>query len=296
MRDAEHVQRFGAWRVLTAAPSMLGSLLLLLVLFGWMGRWEALVLLGWLSLSAVLLGRVGERLAVRGGCGFRTPTQEEMKLVAPAWSAAPRRCGVGVGAVDLYVQRARGANAYAVGRHSVAVTVDVLRSVQGGRLAEDALAGVFAHELGHRATTATSMALATMWLAAPWRVASRVVVQLSLALAGRQPRRLLAGVVALGVVVAVVQAVQQGDWIVAFVIGGAALAAVLCPLLEAAVSRRSEYAADQYAIASGLGPQLAAALQTLDGGTVRRTGWTARAMRRHPPTERRIAALRLRSD
>ena len=151
-------------------------------------------------------------------------------------------------------------------------------------------------ELGHRATGSTSMALATMWLAAPWRVASSLVVRLGWALAGRQPRGLLGGVVALGVVVAVVQAAQHRNWIVAFVIGSVALAAVLSPLLEAAVSRRSEYAADQYVIASGLGPQLAAALQTLDGRRVRRGGWAARALSRHPPSERRMAALRLRSD
>ena len=258
------VGHLGAWRVLTAMPSIAGSLLLLLALFGWMGRWEPVALTCWLCLAAVLRSRVGERLAVRAVSGFRSPTQEQMKLVAPAWSAALRRCGVGVDEVDLYVHRARGANAYSVGRRSVAVTGGVLGGVQEGRLADDELAGIFAHELGHRATGATSLALVTMWLATPWRVASRLVVRLGWALAGRQPRGLLGGVVALGVVVAVLQAVQQRKWIVAFVIGSVALAAVLSPLLEATFSRRGEYAADRFAIVSGLGPQLAAALQTLD--------------------------------
>ena len=290
------VGHFGAWRVLTAVPSMAGSLLLLLVVFGWMGRWEASVLLTWLFLAAALYGRAGERLAVRMGCGFRPPTPEQMKLAAPAWSAALRRCGIGVGEVDLYVHPARGANAYAFGKRSVAVTVGVLTGVQEGRLTQEELAGVFAHELGHRATGSTSLALVTGWLAAPWRVASRLVVRLGWALAGRQPRGRLGGVVALGCVVAVVQAVQQRNWIVALVIGSVALAAIVRPLLEAAVSRRSEYVADQYVVASGLGRQLAAALQALEGPTVWRGGWTAHALGTHPPTERRIAALRLHSD
>ena len=34
---------FGAWRAATSVPAMIGSLLLLLVAFGWMGQWEGLV-------------------------------------------------------------------------------------------------------------------------------------------------------------------------------------------------------------------------------------------------------------
>ena len=108
---------------------------------------------------------------------------------------------------------------------------------------------------------------------------------------GRQPRRLLAAVVLAGVVVAVVQAVQQRQWTVALVLGGVALAAVVCPLLDAAVSRRGEFTADRYAAAAGLGPELAAALQTLDRRGSRRRGWTARALAHHPDLDRRVAAL-----
>jgi hypothetical protein len=41
------------------APAMIGSDLLMLVLFGWMGRGEAPVLLFWLSGSLVVMTRVG---------------------------------------------------------------------------------------------------------------------------------------------------------------------------------------------------------------------------------------------
>jgi STE24 endopeptidase len=143
--------------------------------------------------------------------------------------------------------------------------------------------------LGHHATRATKFALVTMWLALPWRFASRLVIGIGLATVGRrQPLRLLAVV---GVVVAVGQAVQQRHWAVAAVLSAVAVCAVVCPLVDAAVSRHSEYAADRYAAGVGLGPQLAAALQVLDGGQRRRPRLVARLLGRHPPVVRRIAVL-----
>jgi Zn-dependent protease with chaperone function len=131
-----------------------------------------------------------------------------------------------------------------------------------------------------------------MWLALPWRLASRLVIGIGLATIGRrQPLRLLAVVVLAGVVVAVVQAVQQPQWAVVAVLSAIAVSAVVCPLVDAAVSRRSEYAADRYAAGVGLGPQLAAALQVLDEGQRRRPRLMARLLGRHPSVARRIAVL-----
>jgi Zn-dependent protease with chaperone function len=131
-----------------------------------------------------------------------------------------------------------------------------------------------------------------MWLALPWRFASRLVIGIGLATVGRrQPLRLLAVVVVTGVVIAVVQAVQQRQWAVAAVLSAVAVCTVVCPLVDAAVSRRSEYAADRYASGAGLGPQLAAALRVLEGGHRRRPGMVARLLSRHPSVARRIAVL-----
>jgi STE24 endopeptidase len=131
-----------------------------------------------------------------------------------------------------------------------------------------------------------------MWLAAPWRFASRLVIGLGRATVGRrQPLRLLAAVVGAGVVIAVVQAVQQRQWAVAVVLSAVAVCAVLCPLADAAVSRRSEYAADRYAADVGVGPQLAGALQVLAGRQPRRVGLVARLSSRHPQVGRRIESL-----
>lgn len=282
---------FGAWRALTAVPAMVGSVLLLLVLFGWMGQWEGAVLLGWIGSAAAVFTRVGERVAVRVGAGFRRPTKAQVALLAPAWAAALARAGLAASDVDLYVQRSREPNAFAAGGRSVAVTTGVLAKFQAGRLGEEYLVAILAHELGHHATRATKFALVTVWLAAPWRFASRLVIGIGMAAVGRrQPLRLLAVVVLAGVVVAVVQAVQQRQWAVAVVLSAVAVCTVVCPLADAAVSRRSEYAADRYASALGLGPQLAA-LQVLDGRKRRRVGLVARLLSRHPEVSRRIAVL-----
>ena len=82
---------YGTWRAAAAAPAMVGSLLLLLVLFGWLGRWEVIVLTGWLLSGVSVLTRPGERVAVRLGCGFRRPTTAQAVTLAPLWSAALQR-------------------------------------------------------------------------------------------------------------------------------------------------------------------------------------------------------------
>ncbi len=130
-----------------------------------------------------------------------------------------------------------------------------------------------------------------MWLATPWRVASRLVIGIGLATVGRrQPRRLLGLVVVAAVVIAAVQSAQQGQLAAALVLATVAICAVVCPLVDAWVSRRSEYAADRFAVACGVGPQLVDALNRMDNGA-RRQSWTQRALNRHPSLERRADAM-----
>ena len=51
----------GLWTVaaVAAAPAMVGSLLLMLVLLAGLGRWEGLLLLGWLGSGALVLKPIG---------------------------------------------------------------------------------------------------------------------------------------------------------------------------------------------------------------------------------------------
>ena len=131
-----------------------------------------------------------------------------------------------------------------------------------------------------------------MWLATPWRFASRLLIGIGLATIGRrQPMRLLALVVVAGVVVAVVQAIQQRQLAVAFVLSTVSICAVVCPLGDAWVSRRSEYAADRFTAQCGAGPHLVAALTQMDRVRGRTPSWTQLALNRHPSIERRVDAM-----
>jgi STE24 endopeptidase len=284
---------FGVWRALASAPAMVGSLLLLLVLLAGLGRWEGLLLLGWLGSGAMLLRPAGERLAVRVACGFRRPTADQEALLSHVWTAALQRAGTSAGDVDLYVRHRDEPNAYAAGGRSVAVTSGVLADFLARRLGQEPMIALLVHELGHRATKATQLGLMSAWLAAPWRLTVRLMTGIAMTLTGarRQPRLLLAVVAVAEVIVAVAQAAMQQQWLVAFLIGGITTAAVLCPLIDTAVSRRSEYAADRFAAQQGVGPDLADALRVLDRGASHRRSPMARLLASHPSTSRRLKAL-----
>ena len=288
------VPRFGMARVLVAAPAMVGSLLMLLVLFGWAARWEPVLMLAWLGSAVLVFTRPGERVAVRVACGFSRPSARQRALLEPAWRQVLARCQVDPGEVDLYVQRSRAVNAFAVGGRSVAITTGAGADFLARSPSYDHVAALLAHELGHRASRGGRLALVAAWLAAPWRVASRFILGVAFGAAGgaRQPRALLALVVTAAVGVAIGQAVRQGQVAVATVLIALAVFGVLCPLADAALSRRDEFAADRYAAAAGYGLALASALRRFDDGSEhRRRGLVERALARHPSIEQRLDAL-----
>jgi len=282
----------GEWRAVASLPAMAGSLLLLLVAFGWMGRGEGLVLAGWLSSGAAVCTRSGERIAVRVGFGFRRPSSAQWAALELPWRSALDRVGIVRDAVDLYVAPGGDVNAYAVGRRSIAVTSGALNELLAQRLSSVDIEAVLGHELGHIATRATWFGVISTWLALPWRLTSRAVFGLGLATVGRrEPIRLLGLVVAAAVVRAVVQAICQGQTAAAALLCALSACVVLCPLADAWISRRSEFAADRLATQHGAGPQLAAALTRLGRRRGGRQSWTQAALNKHPNTARRIAAI-----
>jgi STE24 endopeptidase len=270
---------------------MFGSFALLLVLFGFLGRWEPVAILAWLACGAAVFTRGGERFAVQAALGFRTPTADQRAGLAHVWTAALTRAGYGPEAVDLYVQRSAAINAYAAGGRSVAVTTGALRDFLAHRLGEGPMTAVLVHELGHHDTGGAG-SLAMLWLTMPWRMASRFVIGLCYGLSGRRQPVALLGVVALAAVgIAVGQAVQQDHWMTAIVLAGLGLCAVVCPLADAFAARRAEFAADQFAADLGLGPQLAAALKQLAKDSPQPRRWLEKLASRHPPIERRLKVL-----
>lgn len=283
--------RFGAWRALVVLPAVVGGMAVMLVLTAGLGGWQAPALLAWLSVPVLTSARLGERAAVRLVFRFRRLTQRELGVLEPVLQATLARCGLAPQAVDWRVQPGRQRSACAAGRRTVAVTEGALRDFLAGRLPGDLFAAVLVHELGHHATRASRLGLATGWLALPGRLAFRLVLALA-ALAGGARRlgpatALVAGA---GGAVAVVQAVQRGQWLSAGILSAVAASLVLTPVLDAVISRASEHAADRYAASVGAGPDLARALTVL-GGTGSRRTFGERLVDRHPAVADRVARL-----
>ncbi|RBY79408.1 hypothetical protein DQ239_07255 [Blastococcus sp. TF02-09] len=282
-----HAVGDGLWRIVAAAPAVLGSSLLMLASVP-LGPWAALFPLLWVASAAVLMTRIGERIAVRCAYRFRRPSPAQAVALQPAWATALRVTAAGD--VELYVQAARAPNAYAAGGRSVAVTSWAVEDYKSGRLSENQLVAVLVHELGHHASGGTRPMLLVSWLAAPWRVARNLLIALTSVLSGRQSQRGVMVAVVVGLAVAVTRTLHQGQWMVGGVLVFLGLAVVLCPLADAAISRRVEFAADSFAADHGLALELAAALRALDDGPAAR-GWWQRCLASHPISDQRIRAL-----
>ena len=151
---------------------------------------------------------------------------------------------------------------------------------------------VLIHELGHHATRAGRCALAVLWLAGPGRLAFRAVLSVTLLLCGRRRlSRPTLVVIAVGGAVALVQAAQQQQWVSVAGLAAIAFALAVTPVLDGAVSRAGEYAADRYTASVGAGPDLARALVAISGSAADRRGLAQRASARHPGLPSRLDRL-----
>ena len=284
----------GTLRALAVLPAVCGGLLVAMTLTAGLGTDGALLFLAWMSAGAVLCTVRGERLAVccRCRCRCRPPSQRQRQLLMPVATMAMARCGQRPGTVDWYVQPGSGTNACAAGRRSVAVTGGTLEDLVSGRLPADQLLAVLVHELGHHQSRATRYALPTTWLAAPGRAAFRLVVRVSVALCGGRRPGVLEGLIGLVAgCMAGVQLERQGQWLSLVMLAGLVFKLVGTPLVDGAVSRASEYAADTYAGQVGVGPDLARALVSMQGQSTSRRTIRSRLLDRHPPIASRVARL-----
>lgn len=282
-------RRIGWSRAVVHLPAVLASAALLLVAAG---PYSAQTLAVWLIGGLFAVSRIWERLTLRWW-GFRPLDSLQRMQLRPVAAAALVQAGIGREDVDWYVLRSGEPNAFAAGRRAVAVTTGLLDEFGSHRLSEPMVRGILIHELGHHATSTDRCGLAMQWLAAPWRVSSRFVGGVCVTIAGhRQPPRLLALVVVASVVIAVVQARGRDDWVTVAALCALAACAVGLPMLDAALARRAEWAADRFAAAVGAGYELTCALTTLDGrGGHRRPRLLDRVLAKHPDPAERIAAL-----
>lgn len=278
----------GRARLAVQLPAVLASAGLLVVAAGPFSIW---VLAGWLLCGLCAMSRAGERLTLRWR-GFRPLNPLQRRQLKAVAAAAVGQADMEQADIDWYVLHGGEPNAFAAGRRAVAVSTGLLGEFGSGRLSEPMIRGILIHELGHHASS-TRYALAVQWLAVPWRVWSRFVVGVCVAIAGRrQHPRLLALVIASAVVIAVMQAGQRGDWGTAAVLCVLAACVITVPLLDAAVARRGEWAADRFAAAAGAGYELACALTVLNGGGGHsRQPLLDRLLDKHPDPAERITAL-----
>jgi STE24 endopeptidase len=237
-----------------------------------------------------VLTQSGERIAVFVRLDFFGPTARQAATLLPLWSRALGCCAIDPRDVELYLRNTGESNAFAAGKRSVALTTGTLPDHKVGRLADEHVVAMLVHE-GHHATRDTRFALATAWLAAPWRLVARMLFGIVFALTRRQRFGPLAVVLATGAAVAVLRSVHAAHWAIAAVLVVVSAATVLCPTLDAAISRQCELVADQYAAVAGVGSDLTAALRILDSHGQGQRTMAQRLLSRHPDTARRIRAL-----
>jgi hypothetical protein len=79
------VVRYGLWRWVAAAPAVIGSLLLLMLTSGALGRGSGLLVLTWAACAAVVTTPVGERMTVRVAYRFHRPSAGQAAALQQAW-------------------------------------------------------------------------------------------------------------------------------------------------------------------------------------------------------------------
>jgi STE24 endopeptidase len=287
-------RRYGLWRALAAAPAMLGGLAVVVLLAGGLGRWTPVVPLAWLVLGPLWLTAAGERIAVRVAFGYRHPVDQARTALAAAIEAARARCGGDLPAFELYVRpRATALNAHAAGRRSVAVTAGLVNALARGTLSPAEGGALLTHEIGHLRARDTRYGLAVAWLTAPWRAVVAVFGGLVRLIVGKVPTARAAVLVLWPLVLAVtaVQAVQQHAWVPLAVLAAVGVVLAVQPLVDAALVRAGERAADDYAIGLGAGPELAAALSRMSPAPAPAPAEAGRLRGTHPARAALIAHL-----
>jgi len=265
-------RRKDACRLLAAAPAVLLSTVLVTVPLGGLGQWAPIGVAGWLLCAPLLLRqRRVERFVVRTVFHFRPPTgrdAEWLKWLRARCERARFELGDARRAEDFdwYVLDDARPNAFAAGRHSIAITTGLLHRAYAGHLTPDELVAVALHEIGHHAAGDVRHGLVLWWLTWPWRTIRRFAVRLC-------HRTSLTGVATLLTPVVVAVAFWRAAtgastgaqaWAALAVLGAALLAAYVQPVVEAALSRASDRAADAFVVRLGQGSALASARQRLE--------------------------------
>ncbi|WP_326610857.1 M48 family metalloprotease [Streptomyces scopuliridis] len=155
---------------------------------------------------------------------------------------------------ELWIENSQDLNAYAAAGHIVGVTRFALE-----RLPSAQLAAVLAHELGHHTGGHAWTSLLGYWYSLPGRVAwrgIRRIVVFTVTVAS------YVSCLATAVLIVVIGAFTLATITMLY---GLPLVLLAIPYLIAAVGRRAELRADEYAAVHGFAPKLAEVLHTMHG-------------------------------
>lgn len=258
---------YGAWRVLCAIPAVLASGCLVTILCSGLGRWTVPAVAGWLLAGPLLLVGPVERAAVRACFRFRAPIGAECGWLDWLRAETEQRCDAGAGRFDWYVRDDPELAAAAAGRRSIVVTTGLLRLLSDDALTRGQAVAVLLHEVGHHLTGGTRYGLVECWPTWPWQTIYRMTMRLGRLLPGAGAALVFLPVVFVAAVVNVTRQPAPPGQVVP-VLGlllVLALAVFVHPVVDAALSRAGEHAADRYAHRLGAGADLAAALQLIAG-------------------------------
>jgi hypothetical protein len=275
--------------VLLGVP-IVASFGVLLVTFGWLGPWACVPVTVWLLATPLLRTMVGERVFLRTGLEVRSLSENERTLLGPVACDALSRCGFDCVRVDWYIRRReRSVNAYAAGRRSIAVSQGLLLALATGSLAPEHARAVLLHEIGHLEDPSARRRLIVAWLTGPWRFVQAVLVCVVRGLAATSP--LARGgilLLPLAAAIAIGQLARQQAWLPLAAVVALLIVVPVNPLVDAAISRRAELAADDYAARAGGAQELAATLKQTENEI---RGGLVGLYSRHPSTSRRVERL-----
>jgi len=229
-------------------------------------------------------------VAVQLGFRYRSVRAGERVLLEPLISTAAKRCRLDHGLCDLYVQpHAHMVNAYAGGRRSIAVSAGLVTALGQGSLTRDQAVAMLSHEIGHLRDHSTRYGLITAWLTAPCRAAVFIFGGLLRLIMRTMPTANAALVLVPALlVIAGMQSAHRHAWVPLAVLTALTEVLTLHPVADAALSRASELAADNYAANVGSGPDLASALAVIPPPPRPSSGGLRTS---HPPIDVRIARL-----
>ncbi|CAN5277575.1 M48 family metalloprotease [soil metagenome] len=257
---------YAAWRLLCAVPTALASMCIVIIASRGLGQWMPLAVAGWLLVGPLLLVQPAERAAVRVVYRFRPAIGPETEWLASVRDWTQHRYSADTARFDWHVRDDPEPGAFAVGRRSIAVSTGLLRLLWSGGLTEVQGQAVLLHEIGHHVTAGVRYGLVVEWLTCPWRVIYRFSMRLGDLLPGaRAGMALFPVILVIAFITARAEAPPERVLPILVLMSLLGWAIFVHPVIDAALARASEHAADRYAAQLGAGPDLAAALQVIAG-------------------------------